>query len=104
MPRTPVHESMRPVPPSIVLGFVTDVSTLSFYKRGSVSEFLTLTVIEREAKASDRPYRRTIIILCMRYNCSGAEQLTGVLLSIPCVVIHTCLVAASSSTENIHAT
>ena len=68
-----------PSSPSTVLSSATDVSSFSFYQRGSVSEFLTFfskTVIERTTQGQRQTVQENNYIAHV-YNRGGAEQLAG---------------------------
>ena len=86
LPRTPAMKVYSlsiahapPSSPSTVLSSATDVSSFSFYQRGSVSEFLTFfskTVVERTIQGQRQTVQENNYIAHV-YNRGGAEQLAG---------------------------
>ncbi len=65
---------------SMVLSTASDLSSFSFYQRGSVGEFLTFftkTVAERTAQGQRQSIRENSYTAHV-YNRGGAEQLAGI--------------------------
>lgn len=66
---------------SVVLSTASDLSSFSFYQRGSVGEFLsffTKTVAERTAQTQRQSIQENSYTAHV-YNRGGAEQLAGIL-------------------------
>ncbi|KIM54711.1 hypothetical protein SCLCIDRAFT_1221726 [Scleroderma citrinum Foug A] len=72
-----------PSSPSTVLSSAVDLSSFSFYQRGSVSEFLTFfskTVIERTSQGQRQSVQENNYTAHV-YNRSGAEQLAAIIIT-----------------------
>jgi len=68
-----------PSGPSSVISSASDVSSFSFYQRGSVTEFLTFftkTVVERTPQGQRQSVQENNYT-AHAYNRGGAEQLSG---------------------------
>ncbi|KAF8841486.1 snare protein YKT6 [Paxillus ammoniavirescens] len=69
--------------PSTVLSSASDVSSFSFYQRGSVSEFLTFfsrTVVDRTAQGQRQSVQENNYTAHV-YNRGGAEQLAAIIIT-----------------------
>ncbi|KIK93107.1 hypothetical protein PAXRUDRAFT_829327 [Paxillus rubicundulus Ve08.2h10] len=72
-----------PGSPSTVLTSASDVSSFSFYQRGSVSEFLTFfskTVVDRTAQGQRQSVQENNYTAHV-YNRGGAEQLAAIIIT-----------------------
>ncbi|OAX41219.1 snare protein YKT6 [Rhizopogon vinicolor AM-OR11-026] len=72
-----------PSGPSSVLSSTSDVSSFSFYQRGSVSEFLTFftkTVVERTPQGQRQSVQENNYTAHV-YNRGGAEQLSAIIIT-----------------------
>lgn len=68
-----------PNKPAIVLSSASDLSSFSFYQRGSVGEFMsffTKTVAERTPQGQRQSIQENVYTAHI-YNRGGAEQLAG---------------------------
>ncbi|KAI6130941.1 snare protein YKT6 [Pisolithus croceorrhizus] len=75
---------MRPLHhPSVILSSASDLSSFSFYQRGSVGEFLTFfskTVAERTAQGQRQSVQENSYV-AHAYNRGGAEQLAAIIIT-----------------------
>ncbi|KAH7890389.1 snare protein YKT6 [Phlebopus sp. FC_14] len=72
-----------PSSPSAVLSSASDVSSFSFYQRGSVSEFLTFftkTVVDRTPQGQRQSVQENNYTAHV-YNRGGAEQLAAIIIT-----------------------
>ncbi|KAF9234326.1 snare-like protein [Melanogaster broomeanus] len=72
-----------PGSPSTVLSSASDVSSFSFYQRGSVSEFLTFfsrTVVDRTTQGQRQSVQENNYTAHV-YNRGGAEQLAAIIVT-----------------------
>ncbi|KAI6121206.1 snare protein YKT6 [Pisolithus sp. B1] len=69
--------------PSVILSSASDLSSFSFYQRGSVGEFLTFfskTVAERTAQGQRQSVQENSYV-AHAYNRGGAEQLAAIIIT-----------------------
>ncbi|KAI6129296.1 snare protein YKT6 [Pisolithus croceorrhizus] len=72
-----------PSSPSVILSSASDLSSFSFYQRGSVGEFLTFfskTVAERTAQGQRQSVQENSYV-AHAYNRGGAEQLAAIIIT-----------------------
>ncbi|KAI6026517.1 hypothetical protein PISMIDRAFT_9123 [Pisolithus microcarpus 441] len=72
-----------PSSPSVILTSASDLSSFSFYQRGSVGEFLTFfskTVAERTAQGQRQSVQENSYV-AHAYNRGGAEQLAAIIVT-----------------------
>lgn len=72
-----------PSSPSVVLSTASDLSSFSFYQRGSVGEFLTFfskTVVDRTAQGQRQSVQENNYFAHV-YNRGGAEQLAAIIIT-----------------------
>lgn len=72
-----------PSSPSVILSSASDLSSFSFYQRGSVGEFLTFfskTVAERTAQGQRQSVQENSYV-AHAYNRGGAEQLAAIIVT-----------------------
>lgn len=72
-----------PSSPSVTLSSASDLSSFSFYQRGSVGEFLTFfskTVAERTAQGQRQSVQENSYV-AHAYNRGGAEQLAAIIVT-----------------------
>ncbi|KAI6000869.1 snare protein YKT6, partial [Pisolithus albus] len=72
-----------PSSPSVILSSASDLSSFSFYQRGSVGEFLTFfskTVAERTSQGQRQSVQENSYV-AHAYNRGGAEQLAAIIIT-----------------------